>query len=108
MAFIDTDELEVHEPLPGWHGRFLRSKSMTFAHYALDAGASIHEHHHPEEEVWHVVEGELEVTIDGETCVAGPGCVAVVPVNVEHSAVALSAARTIIANHPVRKHMPGR
>ena len=28
-------------------------------------GASIHEHFHPQEEVYEVIEGELEMTIDG-------------------------------------------
>jgi quercetin dioxygenase-like cupin family protein len=30
---------------------------MTFAHYEFDAGVSIHEHYHPQEEVYEVIEG---------------------------------------------------
>ena len=30
---------------------------MTFAHYEFDAGSSIHEHFHPQEEVYHIIEG---------------------------------------------------
>ena len=75
---------------------------MSFAQYAIDAGASIHEHHHPNEEVWIVFEGELEVTIDGVKQVAGPGTVAVVPLDARHSVRALTAGRAIVANHPVR------
>ena len=54
---------------------------MTFAHYEFDAGSTIHEHHHEQEEVWNVIEGELEVTVDGVAQVAGPGMVAIVPPN---------------------------
>jgi len=32
---------------------------MTFAHYDFKRGASIHEHFHPQEEVYEVIEGEL-------------------------------------------------
>ena len=31
------------------------------------------EHEHPQEEVWQVLEGQLEVTVGEETQVAGPG-----------------------------------
>lgn len=33
--------------------------AMTFAHYDFARGASIHEHSHPEEEVYEVIEGGL-------------------------------------------------
>ena len=36
--------------------------NMTFAHYDFTRGSSIHEHFHAEEEVYKVIEGELEVT----------------------------------------------
>jgi quercetin dioxygenase-like cupin family protein len=78
---------------------------MSFAHYAIDAGSSIHEHHHPNEEVWIVVEGELEVTIGGETKTAGPGAVAVVPPDVPHSVRALTKGSAVVANHPVRHEL---
>jgi quercetin dioxygenase-like cupin family protein len=102
MSFVDTRQLKVIERLPGWRARLFHSATMTFAHYEFDAGSSIHEHHHPEEEVWNVIEGELEVTIDGEARVAGPGCVAIVPANTPHSVRALTDGRAIIVDHPVR------
>jgi quercetin dioxygenase-like cupin family protein len=94
MPFIDTNDLRVIERLPGWHGRYFHSASMTFAHYDFVAGSSIHEHFHPEEEVYEVIEGELELTIDG---------VAQVPSNVRHSVRALTDGRAIIVDHPVRR-----
>jgi len=66
MPFIDTNALPAVERKPGWRGRYFDSPSMTFAHYEFDAGSSIHEHFHPEEEVWQVLEGELDLTINGE------------------------------------------
>lgn len=80
---------------------------MGFAYYAVEAGASIHEHSHPNDEVWHVVEGSLEVTVGGETQVAGPGCAAVVPPNTPHSVKALTDARAIVVDHPKRDSVGG-
>ena len=75
MPFVDTSKLQVIEHLPGWHGRYFHSPSMTFAHYDFVRGASIHEHFHPQEEVYEVVEGELQVTIDGVSQIARPGLI---------------------------------
>ena len=55
MPFIDTHQLTTREPLPGWHGRFFSSERMTFGYYEVSAGAAIHPHAHPNEEVWHVL-----------------------------------------------------
>jgi len=102
MPFVDTKKLKVTERLPGWHGRYFQSASMTFAHYDFVSGSSIHEHFHPQEEVYEVIEGELEMTVDGVTQIARPGLVAIVPSNVRHSVKALTDGRVIIVDYPVR------
>jgi quercetin dioxygenase-like cupin family protein len=66
-------------------------------------GASIHEHSHPQEEVYEVVEGELEVTIDGAAQVIRTGLVAIVPGNAPHSVKALTDGRAIIVDYPLRR-----
>ncbi len=76
---------------------------MTLAHYEFKRGSSIHEHFHPREEVYEVIEGELEVTIDGVTKVAREGVVAIVPANARHSVKALTDGRAIIVDYPVRR-----
>jgi len=101
-AFVDTSTLRVTERLPGWHGRYFHSASMTFAHYEFDRGASIHEHFHPQEEVWQVMEGELEMTIDGVAQIARAGMAGVVPPNVRHSVKALTDGRALVVDHPAR------
>ena len=103
MPFIDTSNLKVVERLPGWKGRYFHSDQMTFAHYEFINGASIHEHHHPQEEVYEVIEGELEVTIDGKAQIVRQGVVAIVPSGVKHSIRALSDGRAIIVDHPRRR-----
>ncbi|MEO8113789.1 MAG: cupin domain-containing protein, partial [Phenylobacterium sp.] len=85
MPFVDTREIAAVERRPGWLGRTFHSPSMTFIHWEFKAGADIHEHFHPEEEVWEVIEGELEVTVDGFTATARPGVAAIVPGGVRHS-----------------------
>ena len=102
MAIVDTAELTVVQRLPGWRGRSFNSPSMTFVHYEFDAGAAIHDHHHEQEEVWNVIEGELEVTINGVAQVAKAGMVAITPPNTRHSVLALTAGRAIVVDTPLR------
>ncbi|HXZ39186.1 MAG TPA: cupin domain-containing protein [Terriglobales bacterium] len=103
MPFVDTSNLKVIERLPGWRGRYFHSASMTFAHYEFTRGASIHEHFHPQEEVYEVTDGELEVTIDGVAQIARAGMVAIVPANTRHSVKALTDGRAIIVDYPLRR-----
>ena len=102
MPFVDINSLRVTERLPGWHGRYFHSQNMTFAHYDFIRGSSIHEHFHPQEEVYEVIDGELEVTIDGVSQIARPGIVAIVPAGAAHSVKALSDGRAIIVDYPTR------
>jgi mannose-6-phosphate isomerase-like protein (cupin superfamily) len=105
MPFIEPGDMKAVEPLPGWKGRFWRSASMSFSHYDVPSGSSIHEHHHPNEEVWVIIEGRFEVTIGDETRLVGPGAVAVVPPDVPHSVRVREAGRAVIANHPIRNDL---
>lgn len=102
MPLIDTSKLNAVERLPGWRGRYFHSQSMTFAHYEFTSGASIHEHFHPQEEVYEVIEGELELTIDGVPQIAKQGFVVIVPPNARHSVKALTDGRAIIVDYPLR------
>jgi len=103
MPFVDTSSLPVIERLPGWRGRYFHSPSMTFAHYDFVCGASIHEHFHSQEEVYEVIEGQLEVTIDGVAQIVRAGLVAIVPGGVRHSVKALTDGRAIIVDYPLRR-----
>ena len=103
MPFVDTNELKTIERLPGWKGRYFHSASMTFAHYEFAARSWIHEHCHPEEEVYEVIEGELELTIEGRSQIVRPGVVGIVPANSRHSVKALTSGRLIVVDHPVRR-----
>ena len=54
-----------------------------------------------------MVEGELEVTIDGVAEIARPGVVAIVPSDARHSVKALTNGRAIIVDYPLRQEFTG-
>ena len=102
MSFVDTRKLDVIERKPGWFGRYFHSPNMTFAHYEFKKGSSVHEHFHPQEEVWQVIEGELEITVDGAAQIVGAGMAAIVLPNVPHSVKALTDGKAIVVDYPTR------
>src|ERR1700730_15025654 len=103
MPFIDTSKLEAIERLPGWRGRYFDSANMTFAHYEFDAGSSIHEHSHHQEEVYEILEGELDPPVGGVTQRLRPGFVGIVPPNALHSVKAISNGKLIVVDYPLRE-----
>ena len=103
MRFIDTNTLPVIERLPGWRGRYFDSPSMTFGHYEFDAGAAIHEHFHPQEEVWQIIAGEVEFTIDGVTQRVGADFVGIIPPNTPYYVKAISNGEAIVVDYPLRE-----
>jgi quercetin dioxygenase-like cupin family protein len=102
MPIVDVEKLRVTERLPGWFGRYFHGNHMTVAHYRFVKGAFIHEHHHPQEEVYEVIEGELEITIEGVTHKVKPGISAIVPSNARHSVRAVTDGEAIIVDSPSR------
>ncbi|MGO9258236.1 MAG: hypothetical protein ACLQU1_18260 [Bryobacteraceae bacterium] len=55
MPIVDISSLDVIERSPGCQAgmdAISTRRNMTFAHYDFTRGASIHEHFHPQEEVY--------------------------------------------------------
>ncbi len=105
MSLVDISKLPEIERLPGWRGRFFHSEHMTVAQYEFTRGSSIHEHFHPQEEIYNVLDGELELTIEGEAQVARPGLAAIVPGGARHSVKALTDGRVLIVDSPRRSEL---
>ena len=102
-----SDVIEI-EPVPGWKGRVQHGERMTLTSYEIVAGApDVHEHHHPEEEAWTVIEGSLVIWVDGKERALGPGESAIVGANVRHRVRALQPSRALGVDSPARHQLPG-
>jgi unsaturated pyranuronate lyase len=108
MPFIESADMPRGKPLHGWTGAFFHSENMTFGLWevAVDA-VPLHEHSHPQEEVWNIVEGEIAFTLDGDERVLRRGSGVVVPPNTPHSARPLGRCRAVVVDWPVRPELPG-
>ena len=88
---------------PGIRARVVNTGNMSVAHVVLDEGAALPEHAHHNEQVVNVIEGELELTVAGETHRLTRGRVVVLPPMVPHSGRAVSACYVVDVFHPTRE-----
>src|SRR5262245_3765330 len=105
MPFVDTTTLTAFEKRPGWRGRHFHSPSMTFGHWVFRSGSWTNEKAHRQQGVWKILAGEPEPTTDGITEIVGPGMPEAAPANTAHALKALSDAKAIVVDYPLRREM---
>jgi len=103
MAFINENDLKQSEIAAGFLARFIHTEGVTIAYVNIKSGSFLPEHSHLQDQITHVLEGKLELTVGGETQVAEAGQIVVIPSNIKHSAIALSACKVIDVFNPVRE-----
>jgi len=103
MPVLSFDDLDRSEEVPGYLGAFVHGENMTVTNWSVEAGATFPEHAHPHEQISIVVEGEFELTLDGETEVLEPGRIAVIPPETPHSGRAVTECEIIDVFSPVRE-----
>ena len=101
-------ESEPIELAPGVMMRPLFGDGAMLNLLEFEPGAEVGTHAHPHEQLGHVLEGELALTIDGVEHLLGPGDAYQIPGGVEHSA--RSAERSLVMEvfQPVREDYRNR
>jgi quercetin dioxygenase-like cupin family protein len=102
MPFIDILALPVREIFPGLRARLIHTDRQTHSWVDVDAGAAFPEHQHPHEQIVSVMEGELELVVEGIVHRLKPGSVFVIPPNVRHSGHGVVASRVLDVFSPAR------
>ncbi|MDH4222707.1 MAG: cupin domain-containing protein [candidate division Zixibacteria bacterium] len=107
MPIFYLDKLPALEIAPGIVGRIVTADSMTVAHVSIVAGSILPEHAHVHEQVVNVIQGKLELTVEGKVHILIPGTAMVLPPNVPHSGKAITDVKVIDVFHPVREDFIG-
>ena len=103
MPVFDYTKKKILTIWPGITGSFYHSDKMSAGHLFIEKGTLLPEHHHPHEQWTHVLEGEFEFTIAGETKIFRPGVSAYIPPHAPHSGKALTDCKVIDCFCPVRE-----
>ena len=99
----EITSIESKEIIKGFKGRFVHAEKFTIAFWEIEEGAILHEHAHIHEQTTQVIEGELEMTINGKTFVLQPGNIVVIPSNIKHSGKALTFCKVTDVFSPIRE-----
>jgi len=96
-------DLTPKELAPGLTGYYAHGSNMTLGLVEIKAGSDLPIHSHPHEQITYILEGQLDMIIDGKECKLTAGMYYVIPSNVLHGAVAVTDCRVIDVFNPVRE-----
>lgn len=102
MTKIKLSDLDDFSPLDGFRAKLVHTENMTIAHWTIDAGAELPTHSHPQEQIVNLLDGEFELTLDGQPHHLIAGDVLVIPENAPHSGRSITACKIIDVWHPCR------
>lgn len=103
MPFVDFNQGPIIEVWKGVSGTIAHSDQATYCHFTVENQTLLPEHSHAHEQWCHVISGELEFTISGETKLLTAGMSAYIPAWAPHSAFAHTECRVIDCFTPVRE-----
>lgn len=89
--------------MEGITGHYAHGESMSFGLVEIAAGTIMITHQHNHEQITYLLEGELDMDIDGISYSLAPGSYHVIPSNVWHGAYAKTSCKLIDVFSPVRE-----
>jgi unsaturated pyranuronate lyase len=97
------NDIPSKEIAKGILGKYVHGSGTTLGYVTIEAGSILATHQHVHEQITYIVEGELEMTIGGETFSLKAGTVHVIPSNTPHSAIARMDCTVIDVFSPTRE-----
>ena len=105
VGLITADQAaRVTEPEPGMQRQVLaHSPALTLVRHQLRKGWRGTAHNHPHEQLVYVIQGAIEITVNGVSHVARPGDSFIVESNAMHQATALEESVVLDLFTPARE-----
>lgn len=93
MTHLNISEIKEETLFPGFQARIVHTERATIAFVTIDEGSELPEHSHENEQTLNLLEGKLELTVDGKRIVMNGGESIVLPSHVVHGGKALTRCR---------------
>jgi quercetin dioxygenase-like cupin family protein len=102
--FKDVSQRDYKELIDGARTQTFWGENILLSLVTIDPNSEVPNHVHPHEQAGIVIEGEMEMGIDGEIKLLKPGDMYIIPSNVEHYAkCGDNSAKALDIFSPVRK-----
>lgn len=99
---LKLSNIPSKEIMPGYHGKLVHSSTMSIAFWEVEKDAEVPEHSHMNEQIMHVIEGDFEFTLDGDTQTYRPGDIVIIAPHKKHSGKALTKCKLMDVFSPAR------
>ena len=104
MYFYNAQDRAPKEIVPGGTIRTFWGENTLLSVVDIDPGVEVPLHTHPHEQSGIIIEGELEMGVDGNVRLLKPGDMYIIPGGVEHYAKTVSdSAKVLDIFSPVRE-----
>jgi quercetin dioxygenase-like cupin family protein len=104
VAFARLEGLPERQMMPGVHLRILAGDALMFSIVRFDPHATVPTHQHPHEQIGFVLEGELDLWVNGARRTLSRGDLYTIPGNVPHGAETHAGTCTVVdVFHPLRE-----
>jgi len=87
----------------GITGYYAHGDKTTFGYIEIKKGSSVPLHKHINEQITYIIEGQLEMIINGEPHTLTAGMYHIIPSDITHSAFAVTDCKIIDSFSPVRE-----
>jgi quercetin dioxygenase-like cupin family protein len=95
--------IKPKELASGITGYYAHGEKSSFGYLELKKGSQVPLHSHINEQITYIIEGQLDMMIDGVAYSLIDGMYHVIPSNVPHSAIAITDCKVIDSFSPVRE-----
>ena len=99
----DLNQIQAREIVPGFSAKFIHTEAVTIGFIDIKSGSKLPEHQHIHEQITTVLEGKLELFIEGQSYVLEAGQAVTIPSNIRHAALAHTDCKSIDVFSPVRE-----
>ena len=102
-VFQQFADIKTKEIAPGFFSKLIHTANNTINFIEVAAGNSVPDHAHIHEQLSFVIEGQFQLTVNGEVQLLDASMFAVIPSNVRHSGLAITDCKLIDVFSPVRE-----